>query len=85
LAIWGLALLSILFSLGLATHSKLYSTVQLPGACLVLVEVLLTDFKNWLQTENRKHVSEEMSNLWGGYAGVWPQTVFIELLPQQKT
>ena len=46
------------FSLGFATHSKLYSTVQLPGASLALIEVLLTDYKNWLQTnkqtENRK-------------------------------
>ena len=33
-------------------------TVQLPGASLALIEVLLTDYKNWLQTnkqtENRK-------------------------------
>ena len=80
---WGLAVLSILIFLWVGnTHSKLYSPVQLPGASLASVEVSLTDFKNWLQkTEN---VSEGMVNLWGAYAGVLPQTVFIELLSQLK-
>jgi hypothetical protein len=33
-------------SLGLATHSKLYSTIQLPSVSLVSAEVSLTDFTN---------------------------------------
>ena len=40
-------------SLGLATHSELYSTVQLPGASLASVEVSLTDFENLLQTDRQ--------------------------------
>jgi hypothetical protein len=56
--------------LGFATHSKLYSTVQLPGASLALIEVLLTDYKNWLQT-NKQTENKQTA-------------VFIELLPQLK-
>ena len=71
----GLALISIVFVIGVGniqyTHYKLsvlYYSVQLPGASLASVEVLLTGFKNWLQTENRrKHTA-----------------VFIELLLQLK-
>jgi hypothetical protein len=30
------------------------------------------------------HVSEGMTNIWGAYAGVLPQTVVVELLPATK-
>ena len=66
--VWLCSLFS--FSLVLATHNKFKSIVQLPGVTLAIVEVLLTDFQNWLQKkteENRKYTA-----------------VFIELLPQLK-
>jgi ribonuclease I len=58
------------FSLWFATHSKLSSTVQLPGTSLASVEVSLTDLKNWLQKTNKQTNKTT--------------AVFIELLPQLK-
>jgi hypothetical protein len=47
------------FYLGLATHS---STVQQSGVILASVEVSLTDFMNWLHTENRNQKTENSLN-----------------------
>ena len=67
----GLALISIVFVIGVGniqyTHYKLsvlYYSVQLPGASLASVEVLLTSFKNWLQTENRRKQKKTHSGVY---------------------